>query len=75
VPVAPSFEARKCAHLRMTTKPLRRDDACGRLPVRAADDVHQLGDLAALVGLVARGDGMLDAMGDMVAQDFLLDPA
>src|SRR5882757_6051351 len=43
--------------------------------VGAADHVHQFRDLAALVGLVARRDRVLDAMGDMVAQDFLLDPA
>ena len=46
---------------------IRGTDARCRLPVRAADHVHQLGDLAALIGLVARDDRMLDAMGDMVA--------
>ncbi len=45
------------------------------LPPRPAHHVHQFGDLAALVGLVAARDRVLDAMGDVVAQDFLLDPA
>jgi P-type Cu+ transporter len=45
------------------------------LSVGAADHVHEFRDLAALIGLVARRDRVLDAMGDMVAQDFLLDPA
>src|ERR1700730_9660204 len=40
--------------------------------VCAADDLHQLGDLAPLGALVARGNGFLNAVGDMVAQDFLL---
>src|SRR5712671_4716967 len=43
--------------------------------IGAAYHIHQFRDLAALVGLVARGNRVLDAMGDMVAQDFLLDPA
>jgi len=38
--------------------------------VGAADQVHQFGDLAAMIGLVAGGDRMLDAMGDVGAQDF-----
>ena len=45
------------------------------LAIGAPDHVHQLGDLAALVGLVAGLDGVLDAMGDMVTKDFLLDAA
>src|ERR1043166_1299007 len=44
-------------------------------PLGAADHVHQFCNLAALVGLVAGRDGVLDAMRDMIAQDFLLDPA
>jgi len=40
--------------------------------VGATYHVHQLGDLATLLGLVARGDRAFDAMGDMIAQDFLL---
>ncbi len=43
------------------------------LSVGAANHIHEFGDLAALIGLVAGGDRMLDAMGDVVAQDFLLD--
>ena len=38
-------------------------------------DVDQFADLAALVGLIAGGDRVLDAMRDMIAQDLLLDPA
>ena len=38
--------------------------------IRPADGVHQFRDLTALVGFVARGNGVLDAMGDVVAQDF-----
>src|SRR4030081_1948984 len=45
------------------------------LTVGAADHVHQFRDLAALAGLVARRYRVLDAMGDVVAQDLLLDPA
>jgi len=45
------------------------------LTIGAADHVHQFRDLAALVGLVARRDRVLDAMDAVVAQDFLLDPA
>lgn len=44
-------------------------------PFREAEHVHQLGDLAALIGAVARGDGALHAMRNMVAQDLLLHPA
>src|SRR5215813_7624783 len=45
------------------------------LAVRAADHIHQFPDLLPLVGLVAAGDGVLDAMGHMVAQHLLLDAA
>ncbi|MEA2873847.1 MAG: hypothetical protein QOH67_3823 [Hyphomicrobiales bacterium] len=41
----------------------------------ARKDIDQFADLAALVGLISRGDRVLDAMRDMVAQDLLLDPA
>src|SRR5687767_3085126 len=43
--------------------------------VSTRKDVDQLADLATLVGLIAGGDRVLDAMRDMIAQDFLLDPA
>src|SRR5262245_18454159 len=50
----------------------------GRAPVRsairAAHDLPQLLDLAALIGLIARGDGVLHAMRDVIAQDFLFQP-
>ena len=42
-----------------------------RSAIRAAHDLHQLLDLAALIGLVARGDGVLHAMRNVIAQDFL----
>lgn len=44
-----------------------------QLSIRAADHIHQLGDLAALVGPVARRDCVLDAMRDVIAEDFFLD--
>ncbi|MGY2811667.1 transposase-like protein [Bradyrhizobium sp. USDA 4506] len=44
-------------------------------PIRAPDYVHQLGDLAPLVGLVAGRDRMLDAMRHMIAQHLFLDAA
>src|SRR5947208_16609236 len=50
-------------------------DLSGPSPPGAAYHVHQLCDLAALVGLVAGRYRVLDAMGDMIAKDFLLDPA
>jgi hypothetical protein len=45
-----------------------------RSSVRPTDDSHQFGDLVALVRLVAAGDGALDAMADVIAQDLFLDP-
>ena len=42
------------------------------LPVGAADDIHQLRDLAPLIDLVTGSDRMLDAMSDVVAQNLLL---
>src|SRR5262249_19954737 len=51
-------------------------ETCARrraeLPLRAADDLHQLFNLSALIGLVAGGDCAFHAMGEVVAQDFLL---
>src|SRR5688572_18266635 len=38
-------------------------------------NIDQLADLAALIGLIAGSDRVLDAMRDVVAQDLLLDPA
>jgi hypothetical protein len=43
------------------------------LPVRALNDSHQLGELAALIGLVAARDRVLDAMRHMILEHFLLD--
>ena len=42
------------------------------LSVGAADDIHQLRDLAPLIGLVTGSDRMLDAMSHVVAQNLLL---
>ena len=55
----------------------RADPTQGRpgLALGAAEDVNQFGDLAALDVAIAVDDGFLDAVGDMVAQHLLLDPA
>src|SRR3954469_13581903 len=45
-----------------------------RSALRPPDDVHQLFDLPALLGLVARRDRMLDAVPHVIAQDFLFQP-
>src|SRR5262249_46248505 len=49
--------------------------AIGPSPAPPAQHVHQLGDLLALLALVAGRDRVLDAVADMVAQDLLLDAA
>ncbi len=56
-----------------TTPTMRQ--ALPRSAIRAPDHVHQLGDLAPLVGLVAGRDRVLDAMRDMIAQHLFLDAA
>ena len=43
------------------------------LPVGATDHGHQFRDLLALIGLVAAGDGVFDAMRDVIPQHLLLD--
>jgi hypothetical protein len=43
------------------------------LPVGAANDRHQLRYLCPLIGLVAAGDRVLDAMRHVILQHFLLD--
>ena len=61
---------------------LTRDQPCSEyvtmavvsLAVSPAHHIHQFGDLAPLVRLVARRDRMLDAMRDMIAQHLFLDP-
>jgi flagellar motor component MotA len=40
---------------------------------RAAHHIHQFGDFAPLVGLIAAPNGVIDAMRHMIAQDFFLD--
>jgi hypothetical protein len=42
--------------------------------VRPCHDVHELGDHPALPCAVATVDRMLDAMGNVIAKDLLLDP-
>jgi hypothetical protein len=42
--------------------------------VRPANDVHQFGYLLPLVHFIAARDGVFDAMGDVILQDFLPDP-
>lgn len=41
----------------------------------ATDDRHQFLDLAALLRLVAGRNGVFDAMADVVAKNFLFEPA
>src|SRR5947209_4156561 len=43
-------------------------------PIGAADDGHQLLDLAALIRLVAGSNRVFDAMADVIAQYLLLQP-
>ena len=45
------------------------------LPLHAPEHVHQLGDLLALIGLVAARDRVLDPMRDLILQHFILEPA
>jgi hypothetical protein len=49
----------------------RRGIAHTSLALGAANDVHQLGDLAALIGAAARSDRTLDTVRDVVAQNLL----
>ena len=42
------------------------------LTLGAGYDIHQFGNLTPLLGAIARDDRILDAMTDMVAQDFFL---
>ena len=46
---------------------------CLRSTRGAAENIHKLGNLAPLLGGVAADDGVLDAMGDVLSQDLLLD--
>ena len=45
------------------------------LPIRPPHHIHELLNLAPLVGLISRRDRVFDAMRDMIAKDFLLDPS
>lgn len=45
------------------------------LALGARKDFHQFGHLLTLLIGIATGDGMLDAMGNVIAQHFVLDPA
>lgn len=47
--------------------------ARNRLAARSAEHLHEFRDLLALLGFVACSDRMLDAMGDVIAQNFLFD--
>jgi len=49
--------------------------ASDRSAFRAAKDVHELGDLAALLGLVARSDGVLDAVRHVIGKYLFLGAA
>src|SRR5207244_10604469 len=49
-------------------------NVCDRtLALAATENIHQLGHLLALLGGVAAGNGVLDAVGHVIAQDLLLD--
>ncbi len=54
---------------------MRKTIAGCRLAFCAAKHIHDFSDLAPLVVLVAAGDGVLDAMGDVIAENLLLGPA
>jgi hypothetical protein len=47
----------------------------GVLAIRPADDIHQLGDFATLLRAITGGNGILDTMRDVIAQDFLFGAA
>ena len=61
----------------MTTKinDGRTDSTCSHpdLTIRPSHHRHQLRDLLALFGLVAARDRVLDAMADVILQDFFFD--
>jgi hypothetical protein len=42
---------------------------------RSRKDLHQFGDFAALLIRIPAGDGVLDTMSDVIAQNLLLNPA
>jgi hypothetical protein len=46
-----------------------------KLSIGTTHHRHEFFDFAALLGLVARRDGMIDAMRDVITQDLLLDAA
>ena len=56
-------------------KEIQVDGGVNCLAPRPAHHLHELGDLAPLVGLVAALDGVINAMRDVIAQNLLLDPA
>src|SRR5687768_3511488 len=47
----------------------------GALAISPAKHVHQFGDLAPLLGLVAAGNGLVDAMRHVIAEHFLFEAA
>ena len=57
------FERRRPGHFRRSSA------------LRALKDAHEFRDLPALLGAIASGDRVLDAMGDVVAQEFFLHAA
>jgi hypothetical protein len=54
-----------------SNRPARHLTYLPRSALRPPDVVHQLFDLPTLLSLVARRDRMLDAVPDVIAQDFL----
>src|SRR5215471_15776353 len=68
--------APRCGAFRDDTKRwARSNSALWSLPVRAAYHLHQFRNLATLIGLVAGGDRVFHAMGDVITQNFFLDAA
>ena len=57
------FERRRPRHLRKSSA------------FRALKDAHEFRDFPALLGAIAGGDRVLDAMGDVVAQEFFFHAA
>src|SRR6266699_6959207 len=70
--------ARRTFRIASSTKPTphanagRRNRRRRSSPIGAADHIHQLGHLPALLRPAARRDGVLDAMRHMIAQNLLL---
>ena len=65
-----SFQKFDLAHL-----PFTEVSTPSELPARSAEHFHDFGNLLALVVFVAACDGVLNAMADMIAEDFFFGAA